>query len=168
MPLSHFKNVKNPKSYLGTDNITRYVVGQIFNDRTLAEFLRDEIKENTAYDDAFIVELDRDQVFLSPETDSKLEPPLKKDEVVYKVQIGAYKEKIPVNLTLMYLKIEGIKAETTQDGLVVLIAGSFKSYGDATKKRNLLIIDEIDDAYIVAYQNGQKISIEKAKEYTNE
>ena len=168
VPLSYFKNIKNPKSFLGRDSITRYVVSQMFNDKTLAEFLRDEIKENPAYDDAFIVELDQDQVLITPDTTRKTEPPLTMDEVIYTVQIGAYKEKVPVNLTLMYLKIEGIKSETTQEGLVVLTAGSFKNYEDATKKRNLLIREGIDDAYIVAYRNGERIPIEKAKEYSKE
>jgi hypothetical protein len=84
--------------------------------------------------------------------------------LVYKVQIGAFKEEVPLEIANQFLKIanKGIKNYKDANGLTIYTLGSFRTYDEALSLKNE-ITGTVKDAFIVAYNNGTKISIEEAK-----
>ncbi|MFL5762805.1 MAG: hypothetical protein ACJ77K_02615 [Bacteroidia bacterium] len=86
--------------------------------------------------------------------------------VVYKVQIGAFKDEVPLDIANKFLKIakKGIKNYKDENGLTIYTVGVYKSYEEANRVKGEVAQEaEITDAFIVAYNNGAKISVEEAK-----
>lgn len=88
--------------------------------------------------------------------------------VVFKIQIGAFKDEVPLEIANQFLKIanKGIKNYKDDKGLTIYTLGIFKTYEDASKTK-LEISSIVTDAFIVAYNNGKKISIDEAKALQN-
>ncbi|MCW3102056.1 MAG: WD40-like beta Propeller containing protein [Bacteroidetes bacterium] len=84
--------------------------------------------------------------------------------IVFKVQIGAFKDEVPLEIANQFLKIanRGIKNYKDANGLTIYTVGNFKTYDAALSLKNE-IIAIVKDAFIVAYNNGNKISVEEAK-----
>jgi hypothetical protein len=84
--------------------------------------------------------------------------------LVFKVQIGAFKDEVPLEIANQFLKIasKGIKSYKDSNGLTIYTLGGFRSYEEALQLRNE-IAGTVKDAFIVAYNNGNKISVEEAK-----
>ena len=89
--------------------------------------------------------------------------------VVYKVQIGAFSNEVPLQIANKFLSIanEGIKNYKDEKGLTIYTIGSFKSYDEAATIKLKVAGEGIPDAFIVAYNNGKKISIDEAKTLIN-
>jgi len=90
-----------------------------------------------------------------------------KSGIVYKVQLGAYKNDVPVDVVNQFLdNIAGNNLEhnMNNDGLTVYTSGNFKDYDSANNFKNTLVSKGMKDAFVVAFQNGQKISVTKAIE----
>lgn len=83
-------------------------------------------------------------------------------KVVYKIQVGAFKNDIPEAIAATYLTVEGID-ETNYEDLTLLLVGQFDHYDDAANHKDKLLLSGINDAFIVAFNNGKKISIREAK-----
>jgi hypothetical protein len=84
--------------------------------------------------------------------------------IVYKVQLGAFRKDVPVEIMNKYLTIadKGIANFKTGD-LTIYTVGS---YNDATAAENVkseVIAKGITDAFVIAFNNGEKISLEEAK-----
>ncbi|MDF2436561.1 MAG: WD40-like beta Propeller containing protein [Bacteroidota bacterium] len=88
--------------------------------------------------------------------------------VVYKVQIGAFKDEVPLSIANQFLKIanKGIKNYKDPNGLTIYTLGSFTSYEQASSLK-AEIAGVVSDAFVVAYNNGNKISIDEAKSLQN-
>lgn len=88
--------------------------------------------------------------------------------LVYKVQIGAFKDEVPLSIANQFLKIanKGIKNYKDANGLTIYTLGSFKSYDEASQLK-AEIAATVADAFIVAYNDGKKISIDEAKTLQN-
>lgn len=88
--------------------------------------------------------------------------------VVFKVQIGAFKDEVPLDIANQFLKIanKGIKNYKDESGLTIYTVGNFKTYDEASQLRTE-IGEVIKDAFIVAYNDGQKISLDEAKTLIN-
>lgn len=102
-------------------------------------------------------------------TSSQPNPMPIEDGVVFKVQIGAFREEVPLEIANKFLKIakKGIKNYKDDNGLTIYSVGSYKSYDEALTIKNEVIAEaDIKDAFIVAYNNGKKISVEEAKQLT--
>ncbi len=90
--------------------------------------------------------------------------------VVFKVQIGVFKEMIPLPIANSFLKIakQGIKNYKDENGYTVYILGNFKTMEDAAKTKNeVAASDQLKDAFIVAFSDGKKISLEEANKLLN-
>ena len=86
--------------------------------------------------------------------------------IVFKVQIGAFKEEVPLAIANKFLKIArmGVKNYKDANGLTIYTVGTFKSYAEANSvKADVVATANITDAFIVAYKDGIKISVEEAK-----
>lgn len=84
--------------------------------------------------------------------------------VVFKVQVGVFKNEPPADKQEMYSKVKGISKEMTSSGLSRYVAGSFNDYKSAVALKNDLVKQGITDAFVIAFFNGEYISIQEALE----
>lgn len=79
--------------------------------------------------------------------------------VVYKVQIGAFRNPPPPDVFKGFAPVRG---ETTRPGWMRYTAGLFNKVDQARLKRNEIRALGYQDAFVVAYRNGERISLEEA------
>jgi predicted transcriptional regulator len=103
---------------------------------------------------------------ITPE--SKIEIPAPANNVVanivYKLQLGAFKNEVPVEIMNKYLSIadKGI-ANFKSGDLTIYTVGNFKDAAAAEAIKLEVIAKGITDAFVIALNNGGKISLEEAK-----
>ena len=91
--------------------------------------------------------------------------------IVYKIQIGAFKGKIPEASNRLIKKISIIrKVENYLDvnGLKVYTTGNLRLYAEAVKMLSQVKQEGIKNAVINAYQNGKKITVVEARKLNKE
>jgi len=96
---------------------------------------------------------------------------MNKDSVVFKVQIGSFKEKVPVNKVNRFLELASnhdVEQERDATGIIAYFVGKFQSYNEAIKMRDILINEGANDAFIVAFNGKQKIPVNYAKKLLNQ
>jgi hypothetical protein len=84
---------------------------------------------------------------------------------VFSVQLGAYRESVPIDQANRFFQFasRGISIyKDVNSGLTVYQVGALKSYADANSLKNEAVASGITDAFIVAWRNGAKISVEEA------
>ena len=94
-----------------------------------------------------------------------------KDSVIFKVQIGSFKEQVPIAKVARYLEIAanyGLNQDKDENGIIIYSIGKFKSYDEAIKMRDVVINNGEKDAFVVAYSGKQKISVNDAKKTLNQ
>jgi len=92
--------------------------------------------------------------------------PVTYDDVVFKVQIGAYKGEVPAEQVNIYLKItsKGIAHYINDNGLTIYTAGNYKTYDEAEKlKTELSLQYGVKDGFVIAFKNGKKIALSEVK-----
>lgn len=85
--------------------------------------------------------------------------------IEFKVQIGAYREQVPTNVVSDLLSVasnRGLDQYKDETGVTIYTVGNYKSYDEAKSTKSTLISEGIADAFVVAYNNGKKISVEEA------
>jgi len=88
-----------------------------------------------------------------------------KKSVVFKVQVGVFKNEPPADKQAKYKEIKGgVQQETTSTGLIRYTTGSTNDYAEAQKIKNKMKALGIDDAFVIAFFNGQYITIQEALE----
>jgi hypothetical protein len=80
--------------------------------------------------------------------------------LVYKVQIGAFRNPISAEI---YKGISPVTAETTASGLTRYTAGFFTQFPNADDAKNEIRKLGYKDAFVVAFYNGKRISIDEAR-----
>lgn len=91
--------------------------------------------------------------------------------VSYKIQIGAYKGKVPDSSAKLIKKLSLIrKIEKNKDekGVTVYTTGNLKAYQEAVTMQNQVKQEGVKNATIIAFQNGKKISIDEARKINKE
>lgn len=89
------------------------------------------------------------------------------DELVYKIQLGAYSRGLPTYVKRLFDKlsyIRKIENYTDEKGIVVYTTGNLTTYEDAVKMQNQVRQEGVEDAYVVPYFNGKRITLSEAKE----
>jgi hypothetical protein len=86
--------------------------------------------------------------------------------IYFKVQLGAFRNQVPVDVVNTFLAVagEGIQILTDVQGLTIYLAGSFKTPAEAEALRNKVQTEGIPDAFIVAVEGDKKISMQEARE----
>ena len=86
--------------------------------------------------------------------------------IVFKVQVGAYKEKVPIEDANKLLNISNrkIKTFTDENGLMIYTVGEFLEYESANAMKTQVISEGITGAFIIAFKDGKKISASDALE----
>ena len=162
-PTRDFTDLKNVEVYVDENGIFRYVIGR-FPYKKQAESLKDKIIE-LGYKDAFIVDINQPDYNKEVLGLGKASIDWHIDgKVDFRVQVGAFTALVPSAVAEKYLEIDGIK-EYPQNGLTILTVGRFKTYKEAQDYREELKTKGIEDAFIVAFNMGNKISLKEAKEY---
>lgn len=90
-----------------------------------------------------------------------------KTGIVFKVQIGAFKNDVPVDIVNQLLDVvvgNNLEHVKNADGLTVYTSGNFKDYNSANEFKNSIVAKGVKDAFVVAFLNGQKIAVTKAIE----
>ena len=88
-----------------------------------------------------------------------------KKSVVFKVQLGVFKNNAPLEMQKAFDKIKDIEQDLTISGLYRFTSGKFTTYDEAKKHKEELISKGIKDVFIIAFFNEQLIDIQEALEY---
>lgn len=83
------------------------------------------------------------------------------DGLVFRVQIGAFKTRVPNN---SFRGLTPVNGETTPNGFIRYTAGNFNKVENASAVKNDLNRNGYPDAFVVAFMNGKRISILEAME----
>ena len=83
------------------------------------------------------------------------------DGLVFRVQIGAYRDK---NLEQYLATSESFNGETDPQGLQIYTLGNFRDYWEADKFKKYLRAMGVNDAWIVPYQDGIRVPIKDVLE----
>ena len=97
--------------------------------------------------------------------------PIDKGAINFKVQIGAFKEQVPVDKVNQFLTLSsnhGLDQERDENGSNVYSVGKFNTYDEAVKMRDVLINEGVKDAFVVAFNGKVKISVNEAKNILNQ
>ena len=92
--------------------------------------------------------------------------PMQTEKLVYKIQIGAYSRGVPAYKQRLYNKlslIRKIENYTDENGVVVYTTGNLTNMDDAEIMQNQVKQEGIQDAIVVPYFNGKRITLEQAK-----
>ncbi len=131
-----------PKNYIGKDKIFNRFFYIYNNERQLQEF----------YSNIKVVNIENDK--------NNFASVLTINEIVYKVQIGAFSNKLNNNF-LNSINIKKYKIEEVLDNyLYKYLVADFKTLEEAQK---FIENCNIDGAFIIAFNNYQRITIKEAK-----
>jgi len=85
--------------------------------------------------------------------------------VYFKVQLGAFREKVPFDVVDKFLELSNkrITHVVDTDGLTCFFAGELKDFSDALKLKDEIVAAGIKDAFVVALNGDKKIPVEQAK-----
>lgn len=80
---------------------------------------------------------------------------------VYKVQIGAFKEEVPIELAVVYMRLapKGVNYRLREDGFTVYTVGATNSIEEANRLKQEVINEGITDAFLVAFENDKQVPI---------
>ncbi|MBL4654601.1 MAG: thrombospondin type 3 repeat-containing protein [Bacteroidia bacterium] len=146
------------------------------NDAVTEESIDDKITSKESIVEQPLPEID-DNIVNEPILTEKeeVEPvvsPIKLNEMpaglIYTVQVGAYKNEVPLEKVTVLLNMEGIKKTMSTEGLIVFNVGEFKNLRDAIKLQDIIIDKGIEDAFVTAYQDGNRIPIQTVRPSTSE
>ncbi len=169
-------SVNDLRSEQINSNLYRFTSGK-FSDYKSAELARDGIREQ-GIKDAFIVLYKNGKSVVASEktTDLKheaqpnslsvakaiqIKTSVPSKEIVYKVQIGAYKKNVPFNMIESFIAIndKGITTQLDERDLHLFFAGDFANYKAADELRLEIMNKGVKDAFVVALQNGKRVPI---------
>ncbi|QGY46362.1 hypothetical protein GM418_22670 [Maribellus comscasis] len=112
------------------------------------------------------------EIFLSEENnDILLEEPEQKDELIYRIQIGAYSRGLPTYVERLFKKLAVLRKidnYTDDRGVVVYTTGKLTNLEDAVKMQKQVRQEGVEDAFVVPYFNGKRITLEEAKKIESE
>lgn len=91
-----------------------------------------------------------------------------KAKVNFHVQIGSFKNQIPVELLNQYMELTDVESFVGNDGINRYVAGSFKSYAEVKAYRKQLLDMGYEGAFIVASLNGELVPAKIALDWLNE
>ena len=99
------------------------------------------------------------------------EQPPATDNVVYKIQIGAYSNTPPQWVQQIFKKLSVIRRidqHVDENGVTVYTVGELSSFDDAVQMQKQIKTEGVKDAFIAAYKNNKRISLQEAKKLTQQ
>jgi len=86
------------------------------------------------------------------------------NQLVYRIQLGAYPKAVPASRKALFDKISKIRVIDTyinENGATVYTTGSLTNYSDALKLMEQVRLEGVKDAFVIALQNGKRVSLPK-------
>ncbi|HQV99314.1 MAG TPA: hypothetical protein PLZ91_03230 [Bacteroidia bacterium] len=82
-------------------------------------------------------------------------------KIIYRVQIGAFKNNIPFTAVVTFLNIadKGITQLTDDRGLHIFYAGTLDNFSSASALREEIVSKGVTDAFVVALQDGKRVTL---------
>ncbi len=174
---SVFKDVPDLIEVKTEDGLYKYMTGSFTSVDAAAKHKVEMLLKGyqgafiTAYKDGKRVTLKEagatsmDNKEIESNSDSTLVNAVNKKLVVFKVQVGVFKNEPPEEKLAVYGKLKNLSKEPTSTGLTRYVAGTYSDYSAAQKAKSELNKTEgLEDAFIVAFFNGEYISIQEALE----
>ena len=155
---SYYENI-NGARVENDQGIHKVLVGQY---KTYEEAIaRQQELVDDGYPTSFIVKFkETERVQLdSGETNTQVQ--YNKNMVEIRVQIASFNEEIPANLRSKYDQLREVKY-FEEDGKYKVTAGNFNDFESAVKYKQLLEELGYTDSFLIAYYNGEKITLPKA------
>jgi tetratricopeptide (TPR) repeat protein len=93
------------------------------------------------------------------------------ETVIYMVQLGSFKGKLPVRTQALFDKISRIRTIDTfenEDGTTVYTTGNMRTFADGLTLQNQIRLEGVKDAFVIAIQDGKRIPLPDAKRLTGE
>jgi hypothetical protein len=169
------------ESFTMDDDFVIYTVGSYFTLEDAKSRLY--AMEDKGFDDAYIIVnnngeisdyvepaldpvIDEEEVVLPPDEDVKTDDITDKsiakvvaepiNETTYRIQIGAFSKPLS---NKVFVGVNNVISFTGKDGLVRYMTGSFTEYKDAIDYQAQMKARGFEDAFIVTYKNGERISL---------
>lgn len=106
-----------------------------------------------------------DTVFVNKNSDGSINTKQVSDnKLVYRIQIGFYQN--PIEKDLVFKGLDSVYIEPVSGG-TKYFTGSYSDFAKAQNAKDYLLSLGHSDAFIVAYYNDKRISIEEAKNFEN-
>lgn len=102
----------------------------------------------------------------SPDTPGTVSPGSVSGNIMFTVQIGAYKEQVPTEIVNSFLRVsadKGLDQFTNEIGYTLYLVGKYDNYKDASDMKVILMNEGIPDAFVVAFRGDKKITVEEAR-----
>ncbi|MGD9557364.1 MAG: tetratricopeptide repeat protein [Mangrovibacterium sp.] len=90
-------------------------------------------------------------------------------DVIFKIQIGAYRNSPPEWVQKQFKKlgvIRRIDTHVDEKGVTVYTVGQLKTYEDAGQMQKQIKMEGMKNAFVAAYRGNKRISLEEAKKLT--
>ncbi|MDG2264011.1 MAG: hypothetical protein P8L19_03055 [Flavobacteriales bacterium] len=108
-------------------------------------------------EDEVVVEVPEDEI--SEEVVTTVTEDEMTNETTYRIQVGAFNTELSDEV---FVGVNNVISFTGKDGLVRYMAGSFVEYKDAIDYQAQMKARGFEDAFIVTYKNGERISLNVA------
>ncbi len=159
----------------GTDGLYKYFTGSFKTFDDAAKFKIELISKGftgsfiAAFKDGKRVALTDVGAIPAPkrnpnDSDNVKAPAVQKDQIVFKVQIGAFKNEPPADIKAKFSTIKDVKQSQTNAGVNRYTAGSFSDYKEAQKFKDELKKKGIEGAFVIAFFKNELISVPEALE----
>lgn len=123
-----------------------------------------ETTETNQFDTSIIITAV--DLFNIPDTQSDQPKQKEQNDLVYKIQIGAYSRGLPAYVKRLFDKlslIRKIDSYTDENGVVVYTTGNLTNLENAIKLQNQVQQEGVEDAFVVPFFKGKRITLEEAK-----
>lgn len=89
-----------------------------------------------------------------------------KEKPIFKIQIGAFTEEVPIKIVNAMIDMAGkdIERFSGENNKTIYLCGSYKAYAEAKNRKEELNKKGFPDAFIVAFVGGSKINLNEAIE----
>ncbi|MBL1233247.1 MAG: SPOR domain-containing protein [Flavobacteriales bacterium] len=92
-----------------------------------------------------------------------------KNKIVFKIQIGSYKNQLPVEVLTKFMSIKGVEQTQIENDLTRYTTGTFKTYDEAQAYKTTITEEKgIKGAFVIALHGDELIPVNQARELLGE
>ena len=144
-------------------------INEIAQFRTANQQLQDSIEtakkeaQTEAMQQAEIIVVEANDSIAMDTLQTETEPV---DEILYRIQIGAYRNTPPDWVQRLFKKLSVLRRidqYTDEQGVTVYTVGELKSYEDAQQMLKQIKLEGVSTATIAAYRNNERIPVNEAR-----
>jgi hypothetical protein len=175
LPKSYLNGLNNIMEIKADDGLWKYLYTGSFKTMQDAASKKIDLAVDYGVEDAFIVaykdgkRIPLAQAGVESSSVEDIKPSqnkdYKKEDVKFKVQIGAYKNQLPTEVLSKFMESEGVEQTELEGGLTRYTAGGeFSSYEEAEAFKTKVVEGGIGGAFIIALHKDELMDVNKAKE----